>query len=87
MSGPHQRDLASRAREVLAVALRRPISPGENPTRQGEPGWDSLKHIELVLLLREQFGVRFSEAEITSLDSLDRIVLALERHLASLDHH
>jgi len=59
----------------MSFILRRPIGDWENPSREAEPGWDALKHIELVFLIQDHFGMRFSEKEIWSLKD----ALAIER--------
>lgn len=33
-------------------------------------GWDSLKHIELVLAIEGHFGVKFAPSEIVTIDSV-----------------
>jgi acyl carrier protein len=64
--------------ELLSITVGRPIAPSESVTRDSEPSWDSLKHIELVLMLEEEFGVQFSEKEMAALRSSDKIVSAIE---------
>jgi acyl carrier protein len=64
--------------ELLSITVGRPIAPSESVTRDSEPSWDSLKHIELVLMLEEEFGVQFSEKEMAALRSSDKIVNAIE---------
>lgn len=70
------------AREVLALALRTTLPDGEI-IREHTPEWDSLRHMELVFLLEDTFGVQFTEAELRDLTSLSTIVDAVERHLAA----
>jgi len=79
--------ITARARKALGTALQREVGDRDFPERPTEVGWDSIKHVELVLLLEEEFDVRFGEDEIPSLDSLGAIVNAVERHLASHDHN
>jgi acyl carrier protein len=69
--------------ELLSITVGRPIAPTESVTRDSEPTWDSLKHIELILMLEEHFGVRFSENEILALCSSDEIVDAIEERSAT----
>ncbi len=69
------------AGDSLALVFGRSIGPGENPTRDEEPKWDSLKHVEIVFSLEDAFKVRFDDEELTALDSLDAIVSRLEQHL------
>ncbi len=64
--------------ELLSISLGRPVAHGESVTRDSDPKWDSLKHVQLVLLLEEHFGVQFSEEEMGTLRSSDEIVQAIE---------
>ncbi|MEO0496136.1 MAG: acyl carrier protein [Pseudomonadota bacterium] len=41
---------------------------------QNTPRWDSLRHIELVLAVENQFGVQFSIPEIVGMQKLGDIV-------------
>jgi acyl carrier protein len=62
---------------LLSFILRRPVGDEENPSRATEPGWDSLKHVELVFLIEDHFGMRFSEQEIVDLEDaggIERLV-------------
>ena len=47
-------------------------------TRDSDPKWDSLKHVQLILMLEEHFGVQFSEEEMGALRSSNEIVQAIE---------
>jgi acyl carrier protein len=69
--------------ELLSITVGRPIALTESVTRDSEPTWDSLKHIELILMLEEHFGVRFSEEEIPALGNSDEIVDAIEGRSAT----
>jgi acyl carrier protein len=42
------------------------------------PSWDSLKHLELILRLEEQFQVRFSSKEVAEIQSLDDLLRLIE---------
>ena len=50
--------------EILTLALERPVAPGEAPTRDDEPRWDSLKHLEIIFAVEGAYGVSFSPEEI-----------------------
>ena len=63
---------------LLSITIGRQITQTEVVARDSEPAWDSLKHIELILMLEEQFGVQFSEKEMAALRSSDKIVNAIE---------
>jgi acyl carrier protein len=69
--------------ELLSITVGRPIAPSELVTRDSEPSWDSLKHVELILMLEEQFAVQFSEKEMAALHSSGEIVQAIEEKNAT----
>jgi acyl carrier protein len=64
-------------REILETALGVSLKPPDDPSRQQTERWDSLMHLEIVFMLEEQFGVRFSAEEIIALDSQSGIVSVL----------
>ncbi len=76
-------DVEATVRETLSVLLGRPVGPGEAVSREDEPAWDSLKHIEIVFALEGALGVRFDVAELAELDDVDSIVASVERHRAA----
>jgi acyl carrier protein len=71
----------AQAARLLGSVLGRTLDPGHAVLRPAEPRWDSIRHLELVFALEDQFGVRFEASEMAAMDSLDSIVRALERHL------
>ena len=44
-------------------------------------GWDSLRHINLIVALEEEFGVQFSSEEITSMGRAGDLFLLLRKKL------
>jgi acyl carrier protein len=75
-------DVEATVRGVLETALSRPIASGEDVRREQEPGWDSVKHIEVLFMIEEELGIAFAPDEIAALDSLPAIV---ERAAAHVD--
>ncbi len=43
--------------------------------------WDSLRHMNLVLALEEEFGVKFSDEQIMTMSSVERIVNGVNERL------
>jgi acyl carrier protein len=41
--------------------------------------WDSIRQIDLVLALEEEFGVLFSDSEVAEIDSIRSILTVLHR--------
>ncbi len=62
---------------VLASALNITVEPDAVLLRSATPQWDSLRHVEIALLLEETFDVRFSAAQIAELTSSGAIVTVL----------
>lgn len=72
-------DTADRVRELLEVALGKSFDAGANVQREQEEAWDSVKHVELIFLLEDEFDMEFDEETMAQLNSVDSIVAAIER--------
>jgi acyl carrier protein len=42
--------------------------------------WDSVAHVKLILSLEEEFGVRFTEDEMSSMQTVGDLLDAIETH-------
>ena len=73
-------EIESQLIEVIGTVLGHSVNGGVS--RANDPGWDSLKHIQIVFAVEERFGVQFSEEEIPALDSLDKFQMRLTQHAA-----
>ena len=73
------------ARGAIATVLRRPLDgvDAADISRERLEGWDSLKHVEILLAVEEACGVQFSEDEFAELASLAGIVAAVQAHHAA----
>ena len=68
---------------ILAAVLKRDFTPGQDITRENTEKWDSLKHVEIMFAVEEEFGVEFSEDELGNLDSVRSIASAVRaKHAA-----
>jgi acyl carrier protein len=64
--------------EVMATVLRVPVeSIGPDSSMDTVEGWDSLRHLTLVLALEEEFGVQIPDEEAGSITSYPLIKLVL----------
>ncbi len=73
-------NINERVAKVLALALRKPVGPNDN-FKIGEPiEWDSLMHIEIMLLVEEEFSVQIRAEQISVLASQKQIIEFLKSH-------
>lgn len=76
-------ETADRVLKVMAGVLEMP--PGKIPP-DAAPGlvetWDSLKHMQLVVALEDEFDFRFTDREMADLSNLPRIVGIVASKLA-----
>jgi acyl carrier protein len=67
-------ELLDKIQTVLAQALKVEVTEISPETAFGDlPQWDSLGHMELMILLEEQFGVEINADTITELISIQAI--------------
>ena len=67
----------------MGLVLGRAIAPGDAVAMQGDPVWDSMKHIEIILTLEEGLGVSFAPEDIPFLTSMELIAAKVkELHAA-----
>ncbi len=74
-----QADNAVRAKlaEIFSAVLKRPIGPEDTVNRGGDKDWDSLRHVELVFVIEDAFGVTFPPEVAETLASLDAFAEAI----------
>ena len=71
--------MRERLKSVLADVMGLPegsVADDASPATIGT--WDSLRHMNLILALEEEFSVQFDDAELSSLTSFSKICSALE---------
>jgi acyl carrier protein len=52
-------------------------------SRRDVADWDSVAHVKLVLMLEEEFGIRFTEDEVSSIQTVRELLDAVETHKTS----
>ena len=67
--------------EIFSTVFEKEIMPSDNISMQSEENWTSLKHIELIVMLEEEFEVSFDPEIIPELISKDAIAGELEKLL------
>ena len=51
-----------------------------NTSRRDVADWDSVAHVKLILSLEEEFGIRFTEDEVSSMQTVGDLLGAVETH-------
>ncbi len=68
-----------RVATVVASVMKVPVETVvPETTSETLEGWDSLRHMRLVLSLEEEFGVEFTDEEIVELTSIASILKVLQ---------
>jgi acyl carrier protein len=70
-------EIEKELKDLLGLILSEPVTA--STSRANQPGWDSLKHMQIVFAIEERFEVRFSEEEIPQLDSFDKLAKHLQK--------
>lgn len=69
--------------KTFSTILGVEIKPAHNIDRVNTPQWNSLKHMEIMFGIEEQFSIEFSEAELSDLDSISKIIAILDNKYAT----
>ena len=76
-------EIKDRVRAALARALKtNPDAIVDNASQMELSEWDSVRHMNVVLALENDFGIEFEDAELPTLTSLPLLVAAIEKHTA-----
>ena len=76
-----QEEIRNRARAVLAKVLKTDIETiGDDISQMELSDWDSVRHMNVVLGLENEFDIEFDDAELPKLTSLPLMVASIQRH-------
>lgn len=59
------------------------IKLADEITAQDIPGWDSLTHINLIIEIEDEFGLKFTVDDIAGLKNVGEMVAMVERKLTA----
>lgn len=75
--------VADRIRQIAADLFDIPVAQVNNDlSPQTVPDWDSMQHLNLVLAIEAQLGVRFDPLEIEQMRTIGRIIDITGEHVA-----
>ncbi|WP_432515376.1 acyl carrier protein [Kineococcus sp. SYSU DK001] len=67
-------DVETRMRRVFQEVLgREDVALADSTTAADVPGWDSLAHINIMFSLEAEFGVQFSDEQLTSFQDVGQL--------------
>lgn len=70
--------IRSRIAAVMCRVLDVEITALDHPVRDQIQQWDSIKHLELILNLEEEFETRFTLEQAATMNDMDSIVSILD---------
>jgi NADP-dependent 3-hydroxy acid dehydrogenase YdfG/acyl dehydratase/acyl carrier protein len=80
-----ENDVEPRIAEVVRQQLRLPVNADLEGAGVGTtPGWDSLRHIELILGLEAAFGIRFGAGDVEKMLTYDVLLSTTRSYIQSL---
>jgi acyl carrier protein len=71
-------EIEERVIATVAAVLKSPVTA--RTMREACPAWDSLKHIEVVFAVEDEFGLAFTEEELSGIDGAATLVTMVRRH-------
>lgn len=63
-------EIMARVQKTFSSVFGPRVQFGAELRRVDEPRWTSLKHVELIIALEQEFGVRFDGADATDMISI-----------------
>jgi acyl carrier protein len=75
-------ELVDRIRKAFLGTFGAQVPFRRDLTRLDEPRWTSLKHVEFIIALELEFGVRFDGADATDMTNVETVVERLRQRLA-----
>lgn len=71
----------SKLQNIMSSVFKLPVeSIDENSSPDNIDSWDSLKHMNLILALEEEFNVSFTEDQVVEILGFELIVEVLKEH-------
>lgn len=71
-------ELRGRVAAVMSEVLEVQFPADANVCRDQVDSWDSIKHMELILHLEDEFGIRFTLEQAAGLQDMDSILRIIE---------
>ena len=76
-----QADLLKRLEGVFESIFDDDVPLTRETTAEDVEGWDSVAHIRLILAIEQEFGIKFSAAEVGEAQNVGELVDMIERKI------
>ena len=68
--------------EIISQLMEVPVaSISGNSSGENIDNWDSLRHMDLMATLEEEFAIQFTDEEIVELRDVESILEAIQNHI------
>ena len=65
----------NRVRDIMSIVFEYPVEKiGEDFSSSSVDGWDSLKIIDLISMVEEEFNITLDISEISSISSISKVL-------------
>lgn len=77
----NKNEVSEKLANILSTVFEKTISVKDNFSMESSDDWTSLKHIELIVMLEEEFEISFEPEIISELTSQQKLFEYIERQL------
>lgn len=67
--------------EIIVEILELEVANEELMNRENNVGWDSIKHLEIIMAIEEEFDIRFSSSEVTNIKDVTDLYRMVEEKI------
>jgi acyl carrier protein len=78
-------DVEKRIAEIFSAVLKKKIEIEHNILREEELAWDSIANLELVMILEDEFNMRFSQEQLEDFKSKSWVVMIVLGNKSGID--
>ncbi|WP_286925718.1 MULTISPECIES: acyl carrier protein [Lysinibacillus] len=64
--------------EIIIEILELDAVNEEQMDREKNAGWDSIKHLEIIMAIEEEFDIRFTASEVTQVKNVTDLYTMIE---------
>ena len=77
----NKNEVSEKLANILSTVFEKTISVRDNFSMESSDDWTSLKHIELIVMLEEEFEISFEPEIISELTSQQKLFEYIERQV------